>query len=673
MSEAAALSAQTAAGSIRVPISALARIRRIGYVVLGLQLAGFLVWSTIMYSRFALTADAVLDPQAWFLIAHGHLDPADYGLPAAWRDHSEFMLWPLALLYWVWPHTVTLLWVQDLCLVGAEVVAFVWLCEIAQRHEREAAWLAGAGLVLLAANPWLWWTVSWDFHMQVVAVLFVTLLARDLLNGRRRAWIWVLPLVACGDVATTYIAGVGVGAALVSRRRRRAGLTLTCIAVVVVVIITLAGGNHGSSIQAAYGYLAGGRAGSSPPSLAALVAGSVRHPLTALQALWAKHADLWANLAPSGVIGLGFPLLLPLILVVTLANQLHPGLNFSEPIFQSVPVYVLLPVGTVAVLGWIARRHPRMALLLAGAVAVQTLGWAAVWGPATPGEWLRVPSAASATLARISARIPASAEVIASQGVVGGFATRTAVYSTGTHPVRGATWFIITPTAGIETGTTASAMALIGELAGALHATLVTHANGVWAFRWRPPPGVHGITAPGESSPLPAWAAPITPGEAGRPVLSGRAETWHMTATGEKGYVANGLAWQEPPGRYTAAVRLSATGPVNVEVWDDTGQKLLTRHRIPATAGIQSVTLPVDATTHYQGHNYSGWGPFQAEFARPLPGERLEVRVWSPGGERVDVYGATLAGLGTSAASSHRRVTGEGGDRHGRCHRHCQP
>ena len=39
-------------------------------------------------------------------------------------------------------------------------------------------------------------------------------------------------------------------------------------------------------------------------------------------------------------------------------------------------------------------------------------------------------------------------------------------------------------------------MALIGELAGPLHATLVAHANGVWAFRWRPPPGVHSVVVP---------------------------------------------------------------------------------------------------------------------------------------------------------------------------------
>ena len=183
---------QAAPGPPPAPVGPLQWVRRIGYVVLGVQLACFLAWSTLLYSRFALTSDFAADNQAWFLIAHGRFDPYStvQGYPA-WRDHSEFLLWPLALLYWVWPHGVTLLWLQDLCVVGAEAVAFTWLCELAGRRQpgKDAAWLAGAGLVLLVANPWTWWAVSYDFHIQMVAILFAALLARDLANGRRRAWL----------------------------------------------------------------------------------------------------------------------------------------------------------------------------------------------------------------------------------------------------------------------------------------------------------------------------------------------------------------------------------------------------------------------------------------------------------------------------------------------------
>lgn len=669
MTEALAVWAQTATRAIRVrairvPATPLGRVRQIGYVLLGLQLAGFLVWSTILYQRFALTYDFAQYHQVWYLIAHGNFDPHDsvYGGREFWRNHSEFYMWPMALLYWLWPHGVTLLWAQVLCVVGAEAVAFTWLCELAGRRGSGsgAACLAGAGLVLLAGNPWTWWSVSWDFHTETVAVLFAVLLARDLANGRRRAWAWILPLLACGDVACTYVAGAGLGAVLGSRRSRRAGAVIGCVGVAAVLLIALIHGNLGSGHGLrAYAYLTGSSRPHAPLGPSALAKGVITHPLTVLATLWDKRPDLWANLAPTGLAGLVFAPLLPIVMVVLLANNLHGGWIFSVPNFQSVPLYVLVPVGTVAVLGWLARRHRRIALVTASLLAVQAVGWAAVWDARTIGQTLRVTSSAATTLASAEARIPPTAEVIASQGVAGRFSGRLFIHAmmgSGRVPIHGETWFVIAPLQGIETQATAGAMALIGELAGPLHATLVRHANGVWAFRWRPPAGARSIRLPGNAAPLPAWAASRTPGEVGRAVMTGPAGAWHMTSDRGRGYVADGLAWQEPPGRYQALVSLSAAGPVNVEVWNDTGHVLLARQHVPATTGIESVELPVSATTPYRARAYQGWGPFRAKLKDPPPGERLEVRVWTPGGHRVNVYSAQLTPVGGGRAvreSSH--------------------
>ena len=123
-------------------------------------------------------------------------------------------------------------------------------------------------------------------------------------------------------------------------------------------------------------------------------------------------------------------------------------------------------------------------------------------------------------------------------------------------------------------------------------------------------------------------------------------------------YVADGLAWQKPPGRYQALVRLSTTGPVNVEVWNDTGNVLLARRAIPATTGPETITLPVDAITAYPTPVYAGWGPFSADFLPPRPGNRLEVRVWSPGGHAATVYGAELvrqAGSNSGSSTAPRQ------------------
>ena len=36
-------------------------------------------------------------------------------------------MWPLALFYWVYPHTLTLLWLQDVAVVGGELVVVAWV------------------------------------------------------------------------------------------------------------------------------------------------------------------------------------------------------------------------------------------------------------------------------------------------------------------------------------------------------------------------------------------------------------------------------------------------------------------------------------------------------------------------------------------------------------------
>lgn len=521
-------------------------------------------------------------------------------------------------------------------------------CELAQRYRpgRDARWLAGAGLVLLAVNPWSWWSVSFDFHAECLAVLFLVLMARDLVNGRRRAWIWALLVLACGDVAGTYVCGLGLGLLIAGRHSRWRGAVTALLGVLAVVFISVIHGNDGSGhgLQA-YDYLAapGQTASLTMPQLAG---GLATHPAAVLAKLWSKRLDLWANLAASGLLGLGFLPLLPLMLVVIAANDLFPGLLFSEPLFQSLPVYVLLPVGTVAVLGWLTRRRRRLGLALAALVAAQAIGWSLVWSPRTPQQWERVPGSTAATLASVLARIPASAAVFASQGIVGRFSARLDVRPVSDKvPVRpGQDWFVFTPWVGIETESTADAMVLAGQLAGPLHATLVTDANGVWAFRWNPPAGVRRLGVTGPKLVLPAWTAP---GAAGQPVLSGPSPGWHVTSTGRAGYVADRLEWLCQPGQYRVSVTLSATGPVNVEVWNETGNTLLTRRTLPSTRGIQTITMPVSATVGYYSQVYAGWGPFRAEFPDAPRAQRLEVRVWTPGRETVNVYRARLASGGS--------------------------
>ena len=634
--------------------ASLAVLRRVGYAVLAVQLLGFCAWSALLYHRFALTWDFAVYHQPWYLIAHGNLDPpTSIERMQFWRNDAEFAIWPLAPFYWIWPHDVVLLWLQDIGIVAAEAVAFGWMCELAERRRqaRVAPWLAAAGLALLIASPWIWWSVSFDFHMESVALPFALLLARDLARGRRRMWIWIAPVLSAGAPAAVYVLGAGLGGILAGRPYRLRGASVAAIAVAYSGLIVLLRADNGAPLARHYGYLAIGAAASfahgrvaSGKSLTtgAMVKGIVLHPFHVVQALWTKRSDVTAALLPGGVVGIGFRPLLPLVLVGLLSAILSAGWRFAQPCFQLLPVYVFLPIGTVGALAWLASRWRRSAVVIAALLVAQAIGWAVVWVPQLPVHWLRVSASSAAELARIKAHIPPAAEVVVSQGVLGPFSDRVDVHaladSARTPVNRDDIWFVIAPSVGTELQTTASSMALISELADPLHATLVGHGAGVWAFRWHPPPGVHVLRIPDGSGALPGWAAAGTTGQA---VTNGPTAQWHATSAGRQGYVVDQIEWLEPTGRYVARVALSGAGPVNVEVWNDNGGKLLARRTVTA-AHETTVTIPVDATVAYHQAVYSGWGPFRATFVPPHQGQRLEVRIWSLTNRAVDIYSASL-------------------------------
>ena len=117
-----------------------------------------------------------------------------------------------------------------------------------------------------------------------------------------------MPLLACGDVAATYLAAIGFGAVLAGRRSRRAGAVLAFLGVAALRDHHAVHGNIGSGngLQALRvpghpGPWPGtqpGRHGEGHPAASAPGA----------RALWAKRLDIWANLAPSGLLGAGFGL-----------------------------------------------------------------------------------------------------------------------------------------------------------------------------------------------------------------------------------------------------------------------------------------------------------------------------------------------------------------------------
>lgn len=618
-----------------------------GMVLLSLQALAMMAWSTVLWRRFALTYDYSLYHQAWWLVSHGQLDAFSTVLHLPfWQNNFELMMWPLAIFGLLFPHGPTLLWVQDLCVVGAEAVAWRWICrDVAPLQLWPRRFYVGLGLLLLLANPWSWWSISWDFHMESVALLFAVLAVYDLTTGRRRVWVWVVLTLLCGDAEATWIAGLGLGALLAGRSYRRRGAALVALGIGWVLLSTAVHGDGGGNVVALYGYLGGTKSAASTSGLAV---GVVTHPQRLLGALWAHRVDIWANLAPGGVVGLASPWALGMALPVLLANDLTRGNLFSRPSFQSLLLYVVVPLGTTLVLMRLHRRWPSIIPALAAVVAANALAWSAVWAPQIPTTWLRVPSATASVLAHADSLIPNSAQVAASQGVAGRFSDRTLIY-----PIFGApqriplhghdTWWVIVPKAGIETAPSAEQFALVQELAVRFRARLVLHGHGVFVFEWRPPSFLRSVSLPTGATKELAW---LFPGASGSTVLRGPVSSWRLTSNGHRGYVLSGDYWREPPGRYRASVTLASSGPVNVEVWNDSGNALLARRSLLPTNGWETITFPVVSQHAYAQYRFSGWGPFRAASA-PVPrANRLEIRIWTPGSSTLTISGIGLSRIG---------------------------
>jgi len=90
-------------------------------------------------------------------------------------------------------------------------------------------------------------------------------------------------------------------------------------------------------------------------------------------------------------------------------------------------------------------------------------------------------------------------------------------------------------------------------------------------------------------------------------------------------------------------VRLDATVPTTVEAWDASADTLLGRQVLPPTAGETTVTLAIEVTASAQQKVFAGWGPFSFTPNPPPAADRVEVRIWSGGNGRVDVYSVSLA------------------------------
>jgi len=506
-------------------------LRRSGYVVSACMAVGLVVYSIHIYNRFDLTTDFAIPSQGLSQIAHGHLDPYStlnpynyphYGYPF-WQDHFSLIFWPMALLWLVYPHSIDLLVAQDLCLAGSVLVSILFVSDLLERRwtfpeghphpgwggRRALPAAIGVGaLVALVVNPWIYWSASFDFHIQAVATLFLLLAARDLWAGRNwRALLWIALVLSCGNVSATYVFGLGISMVLCSRDLRPKGLGLMGLGLAWALVVGAIGGGAGTLIAGNYGYLAQVAPGTHIGNLQ-IVTGTLTHPSVPFHMLSSRSQNIYRILAPSGVIGVLDPIGFGITVVVMLSNELNAAAVFSGPVssFQNLPMVFLVLVGSAEVLAWLGTRPARVyrivAMVLGGVLLVQAVAFSAVWTPRARPYFLVVDGPTASALARVAAQIPADDEVIASQGVVGRFGDRQLVYpfldaggAGQVIPVADVPVVFVLTSGGIEPASPADVAVAAARLR-ALGAKPLAAGAGVQAYLWTPPNGTRYLTIP---------------------------------------------------------------------------------------------------------------------------------------------------------------------------------
>ncbi len=427
---------------------------RLAWVVLGIQLLVLLLWSALLYSRWSNTLDYALEYQSWWQIAHGTIDP--YASAAGhffWRDHFELIYWPLAPLSRLWPGGLWPLWIQDLMVVAGEAGAVLLVADAARRPRwpaRFPGWMAVALVtLLLVVNPWIYISASFDFHYESIgAAAFAMLACREMVRGSIR-WLvlWAVLCLTCGDIAGTYLAAVGLGGVLLGRDTRRRGIALLGTGAAWIFLVNAIGGGAGSSLATFYSYLVPGVRPGAHVSVGDLATGVLSHPNAVLSHVWQGRNDMWAYASSAGGLGLFTPLSTLPLLVLFESGAGQGGL-FRSTGYQNFGAFLFVAPLSVLALAWLARqlhhgwlglhlprrgtswlRSAALPRVVAVVLTVNALLWAAVWLPQVPSQWLRTSPAAASTLDQVERMIPATAQVIASQGVLGRLCGRQWCYS----------------------------------------------------------------------------------------------------------------------------------------------------------------------------------------------------------------------------------------------------
>ncbi len=335
-------------------------------VMAALFAAYFIAYKSSVQDAYLTSAeDFGIMNQAIWSITHGELfhqticnivsDTNCYSLNGISRFaiHFEPILFPVSVLYLLWPDPKMLYVIQEVIVASGAFPAF-WLARLRLRNEFAAAGIALLYLLYPAQQQ----ATNFDFHAVTftAALLLYTLY---FMYTRQTVWLFVFAILsmACKEEIPLVIAFFGLWT-MVFQQRWRTGLGLVGLAIfwvgMTLLIYHLFSPTGRPLLASRYAYL-----GNGPPGILKNI---VLHPFSLLYQHVLEHTHrqyLRILLAPAGYL----PLLAPWVLVLAVPS-LALNLFSSDPnqylgVFQYsaeiVPVLIFSTIEAIVVLVWLAR------------------------------------------------------------------------------------------------------------------------------------------------------------------------------------------------------------------------------------------------------------------------------------------------------------------------------
>ncbi len=343
------------------------------WIAIGLVALAALVYSIYFCIFLTTKQDAfltngedlgIMDQAIWNLL-HGSLlhqticnsltDTNCYGLNGITRFaiHFEPILFPISLLYMLWPDPRTLMIFQVLVVASGAFPAF-WLARLRLRN----AWAAVPFALLYLLYPTQQYAVNFDFHAETLTIALL-LFALYFLYTRKTGslLVFVVLCLACKEEIAGIVFMLGLWTLLL-QGRWRLGTGLLALAIgwtaMGLIVVHYASPVGHSLLAPRFAYL-----GNSPIQVALTI---VTHPVQMIQqhVLETAHMHYLRDLlAPAGYL----PLLAPCVLILaspTLAlNLLSSTPNMYSGDFQYnaeiIPILIFSSIEATVLMLWLVR------------------------------------------------------------------------------------------------------------------------------------------------------------------------------------------------------------------------------------------------------------------------------------------------------------------------------